>query len=58
MDTAQVVARFEVERQALALMDHPGIAIGYHILEPGRIAADPAVLRNVAVSLERPLCED
>src|SRR5688500_17959829 len=26
MDTAQVVARFEVERQALAVMDHPAIA--------------------------------
>ena len=26
MDTAQVVARFEIERQALALMDHPNIA--------------------------------
>jgi serine/threonine protein kinase/tetratricopeptide (TPR) repeat protein len=26
MDTRQVVARFEHERQALALMDHPGIA--------------------------------
>ncbi|MEZ4387976.1 MAG: serine/threonine-protein kinase [Candidatus Krumholzibacteriia bacterium] len=26
MDTQQVVARFEQERQALALMDHPGIA--------------------------------
>ncbi|MCC7375538.1 MAG: serine/threonine protein kinase [Verrucomicrobiales bacterium] len=26
MDTDQVVARFAVERQALALMDHPGIA--------------------------------
>jgi eukaryotic-like serine/threonine-protein kinase len=26
MDTAQVVARFEAERQALALMDHPSIA--------------------------------
>jgi serine/threonine protein kinase/tetratricopeptide (TPR) repeat protein len=26
MDTKQVVARFEAERQALALMDHPGIA--------------------------------
>ncbi|MBK8474779.1 MAG: serine/threonine protein kinase [Opitutaceae bacterium] len=26
MDTAAVVARFEAERQALALMDHPGIA--------------------------------
>jgi len=26
MDTAQVVSRFEAERQALALMDHPAIA--------------------------------
>jgi serine/threonine protein kinase len=26
MDTAQVIARFEAERQALALMDHPNIA--------------------------------
>ncbi len=26
MDTAQVVARFEAERQALAMMDHPNIA--------------------------------
>jgi serine/threonine protein kinase len=26
MDTRQVVARFEAERQALAMMDHPHIA--------------------------------
>ena len=26
MDTKQVIARFEAERQALALMDHPAIA--------------------------------
>ncbi len=26
MDTATVIARFEAERQALAMMDHPGIA--------------------------------
>ena len=26
MDTKEVIARFEVERQALALMDHPNIA--------------------------------
>src|SRR5439155_21421124 len=26
MDTNQVVARFEAERQALAMMDHPNIA--------------------------------
>src|SRR5262249_12451882 len=29
MDTGQVVARFEAERQALALMDHPHIAKGH-----------------------------
>lgn len=27
MDTAQVVSRFEAEHQALAMMDHPGIAM-------------------------------
>ena len=26
MDTREVVARFEAERQALAMMDHPNIA--------------------------------
>src|SRR5687768_7621353 len=29
MDTRQVIARFEAERQALALMDHPNIAKVY-----------------------------
>jgi serine/threonine protein kinase len=29
MDTAQVIARFEAERQALAMMDHPNIARVY-----------------------------
>jgi serine/threonine protein kinase len=32
MDTKSVVARFEAERQALALMDHPNIA---HVLDAG-----------------------
>ncbi|MCI0631088.1 MAG: protein kinase [Phycisphaerales bacterium] len=32
MDTKQVIARFEAERQALAMMDHPGIA---RVLEAG-----------------------
>ncbi len=36
MDTRQVVARFEAERQALALMDHPNIA---HILDGGATAS-------------------
>jgi len=35
MDTRQVVARFEAERQALALMDHPHIA---HIFDGGETA--------------------
>jgi serine/threonine protein kinase/Tfp pilus assembly protein PilF len=32
MDSRQVIARFETERQALALMDHPNIA---HVLDAG-----------------------
>jgi serine/threonine protein kinase/Flp pilus assembly protein TadD len=36
MDTRQVVARFEAERQALALMDHPHIA---KILDAGQTAS-------------------
>ena len=32
MDTRQIIARFEAERQALALMDHPNIA---KVLEAG-----------------------
>jgi serine/threonine protein kinase len=35
MDTAQVIARFEAERQALALMDHPNIA---RVLDAGSTA--------------------
>jgi serine/threonine protein kinase len=36
MDTRQVIARFEAERQALALMDHPNIA---HVMEGGETAS-------------------
>ena len=38
MDTRQVIARFEAERQALALMDHPNIAkvLDAGTTEPGR----------------------
>src|SRR5579871_1435612 len=42
MDTAQVIARFESERQALALMDHPNIAKildGGTTGEPGCVSA-------------------
>ena len=37
MDTRQVIARFEAERQALALMDHPNIA---KVLDAGTAAPD------------------
>ncbi len=36
MDTRQVIARFEVERQALAMMDHPNIA---KVLDAGTTAS-------------------
>jgi hypothetical protein len=36
MDTKEVIARFEAERQALALMDHPNIA---RVLDGGTTAA-------------------
>jgi serine/threonine protein kinase/WD40 repeat protein/tetratricopeptide (TPR) repeat protein len=36
MDSRQVIARFEAERQALALMDHPHIA---HVFDGGTTAA-------------------
>ncbi len=36
MDTRQVIARFEAERQALALMDHPNIA---RVLDAGETGA-------------------
>jgi serine/threonine protein kinase len=36
MDTAQVIARFEAERQALAMMDHPNIA---KVLDAGATAS-------------------
>jgi serine/threonine-protein kinase len=38
MDTGQVVARFEAERQALALMDHPHIA---HVFDGGEAWGRP-----------------
>ena len=36
MDTKQVIARFEAERQALALLDHPNIA---HVFDAGTTKA-------------------
>ena len=45
MDTRQVIARFEAERQALALMDHPNIA---KVLDAGTTDSGPALLRHGA----------
>ena len=47
MDTKQVIARFEAERQALAMMDHPHIA---KVLDAGYTtgAAGRPVLRDGA----------
>ena len=45
MDTRQVVARFESERQALALMAHPNIA---QIIDGGADRLGPALLRHGA----------
>ena len=45
MDTRQVVARFEAERQALALMDHPNIA---KVLDARCHRLRPALLRDGA----------
>ena len=43
MDTRQVIARFEAERQALAMMDHPNIA---KVLDAGTTDTGPALLRH------------
>ena len=45
MDTRQVIARFEAERQALAMMDHPNIA---KVLDAGHDRIGPALLRDGA----------
>ena len=54
MDTAQVVARFEAERQALALMDHPAHRPG---LRRRRHAAGPPVLRHGAACSGVPITD-
>jgi hypothetical protein len=53
MDTREVIARFEAERQALALMDHPNIA---QVFDGGVIGAadsQPSTL-NPQLALGRP----
>jgi len=50
MDTKQVVARFEAERQALAMMDHPNIA---KVLDAGTIGEDDP-RTNIARTFKAP----
>src|SRR5262249_37898080 len=46
MDSRQVIARFEAERQALALMDHPNIA---RVLDAGTIGDRPSARSQATV---------
>jgi len=46
MDTKNVVARFEAERQALALMDHPNIA---KVLDAGAVGVHASACNEVGV---------
>jgi serine/threonine protein kinase len=52
MDTKQVVARFETERQALAIMDHPNIAKVFDggSTEPGRPYFVMELVRGVPIT--------
>lgn len=52
MDTKQVIARFEAERQALALMDHPNIArvLDAGATESGRPFFVMELVRGVAIN--------
>jgi serine/threonine protein kinase/WD40 repeat protein len=52
MDTRQVVARFEAERQALAMMDHPNIArvLDAGATESGRPYFVMELVRGVAIT--------
>ena len=52
MDTREVVARFEAERQALAMMDHPNIAAVYDAgtTETGRPYFVMELVRGVAIT--------
>jgi serine/threonine protein kinase len=52
MDTKQVIARFEAERQALALMDHPNIATVFDAgaTESGRPYFVMELVRGVAIT--------
>jgi non-specific serine/threonine protein kinase/serine/threonine-protein kinase len=48
MDSRQVIARFEAERQALAMMDHPNIA---KVLDGGTVGPQPDAQARAAETL-------
>jgi eukaryotic-like serine/threonine-protein kinase len=50
MDTKQVVARFEAERQALAMMDHPNIA---KVLDAGTVDFAESQISNFNSEIQR-----
>jgi serine/threonine protein kinase/WD40 repeat protein len=59
MDSGQVIARFEAERQALALMDHPNIAKVLDAgttgeIEPDALAREDGILAHASGSAGRP----
>src|SRR5262245_52663212 len=56
MDTRQVVARFEAERQALALMDHPNIAKVFDAGHTGVRSQESGVRNQGAASLTPDPC--
>ena len=55
MDTRQVIARFEAERQALAMMDHPNIA---RVLDAGTTGESRDESRGIKVESESSLALD
>jgi serine/threonine protein kinase len=58
MDSRQIIARFEAERQALALMDHPNIArvIDAGATESGRPFFVMELVRGIPITLYWGLC--
>jgi hypothetical protein len=56
MDTKQVVARFEAERQALAMMDHPNIAkvLDAGTTDVGRPFFVMELVRGIRITCHRP----
>jgi serine/threonine protein kinase/Tfp pilus assembly protein PilF len=53
MDSRQVIARFEAERQALAMMDHPNIA---KVLDGGTTGSEHDAQASAAASLASAAC--